>query len=283
MPPHPVILCADDFGFTEGVSRGILELAERERISATGAMTNCRWWQLFARELAAMHGKLAIGLHLNLTSGAPLGEMQVLAPGNRLPSVGKMTRMAFFGHLDQGEIIAEIERQITAFETAIGFSPDFVDGHQHIHVLPVVRSALLEVLNSRFHGIRPWLRDPSDTISAIAKRGACVAKALAVRTLATGWRSAAESSGFSTNSGFSGFSAFDPKTPFSRILDAAFAALGLRHLTMCHPGFVDDELRSIDPATDSRRMEFDYLMSDGFGDLLQRNQIVLSRGFADAV
>ena len=41
-----VILCADDFGLADGVSRGIVELAEMGRLSATGAMTNMpglRW------------------------------------------------------------------------------------------------------------------------------------------------------------------------------------------------------------------------------------------------
>jgi len=35
-----VILCADDFGLADGVSRGIVELAWKGRLSATGAMTN---------------------------------------------------------------------------------------------------------------------------------------------------------------------------------------------------------------------------------------------------
>jgi len=277
LPSHSIILCADDFGFTEGVSRGILELAANSRISATGAMTNCRWWPVFARELAPMHDKVSIGLHLNLTAGAPLGEMSVVAPANAFPSAGKLARMAFSGHLDRNEIIAEIERQITSFERAIGFSPDFIDGHQHIHVLPVVRSALLEVIAARFHETRPWLRDPSDSLTAITRRRACLAKALAVKALALGWRQAAKNSGFQTNEGFSGFSAFSASVAASGIMQAAFTAMGPHHLVMCHPGFVDEELLNLDPATDSRRMEFDYFMSDNFTALLERKKIELVR------
>lgn len=277
MPSHSITLCADDFGFTEGVSRGILELAATGRISATGAMTNCRWWPVFARDLALLRDKVSIGLHLNLTAGAPLGEMEVLSPDNVFPSAGKLARMAFSGHLDPNEIIAEIERQITSFEQAIGFSPDFIDGHQHVHVLPVVRSALLEVIAARFHDRRPWVRDPSDSLAAIMRRRACIAKALTVKTLALGWCNAAKNNGFVTNKGFSGFSAFSDAVPVSQVMKAALTAIGSRHLVMCHPGFVDDELRSLDPATDSRRMEFDYFMSDKFIALLDRKRIGLVR------
>ena len=40
-----VILCADDFGLADGVSRGIVELAWKGRLSATGAMTNMPGWR----------------------------------------------------------------------------------------------------------------------------------------------------------------------------------------------------------------------------------------------
>ena len=76
-----IVLCADDFGLTDGVSRGILELAEAGRISATGAMTNMPGWRRSAQALKPLVGRIGIGLHLNLTVGAPIGPMPVLARG----------------------------------------------------------------------------------------------------------------------------------------------------------------------------------------------------------
>jgi predicted glycoside hydrolase/deacetylase ChbG (UPF0249 family) len=44
---------------------------------------------------------------------------------------------------------------------------------------------------------------------------------------------------------------------------------------MCHPGYVDDELRALDPALESRVEELNYLKSDAFGELLDRRGLRL--------
>ena len=66
--------------------------------------------------------------------------------------------------------------------------PDFVDGHHHVHVLPVIREALIDVLRRRFPQGGPLIRDPADRPAAILKRKACAGKALAAATLALGFR-----------------------------------------------------------------------------------------------
>ena len=52
--------------------------------------------------------------------------------------------------------------RFVAFEIVHGEIPDFIDGHQHVHVLPVIRLALLAVLTERGYQGRLWLRDPSE-------------------------------------------------------------------------------------------------------------------------
>ena len=43
------------------------------------------------------------------------------------------------------------------FIEATGKTPDFVDGHQHVHQFPVIRDVLVEFLNQqRFDG---WVRN----------------------------------------------------------------------------------------------------------------------------
>ncbi len=37
----------------------------------------------------------------------------------------------------------EIARQFAAFQAGFGRTPDYVDGHQHIHVFPQIRGAVL--------------------------------------------------------------------------------------------------------------------------------------------
>jgi len=47
-------------------------------------------------------------------------------------------------------------------------------------------------------------------------------------------------------------------------------------VVMCHPGFVDDVLVSLDPLTTMREVEHAYLASDAFAELLAMNKVTLS-------
>ena len=157
MTARTVVLCADDFGMTPGVSRAILALARAGRLSATSAMTTLPFLARFAPALG--ESGIAVGLHLNLTAGPPLGPMPRLAPGGALPPLGRLMRAALAGRLPEAEAADEIARQLAAFEAAFGRPPDFVDGHQHVHVLPGVRSALLAALARLGATPRPSDRD----------------------------------------------------------------------------------------------------------------------------
>ncbi len=270
-----VILCADDFGLSDGVSRGIAELAQMGRLSATGAMTNMPGWRRAAPDLKPLKERIGIGLHLNLTTGTPLGPMARLASAGCFPPLRSLLATAFRGGLDGAEIRGEIARQLDAFEEAHGEAPSFVDGHQHVHVLPGVREALLQVLRDRGYAGRVWLRDPADRTIAILRRPVGRGKALVVRGLARGFARDAQAAGFVTNRGFSGFAPFDLSVPARRIFDSALSNPGRTPLVMCHPGYGDDELRGLDPAVESRAAELEYLRSEEFVDLLATRGIRL--------
>ena len=270
-----VVLCADDFGLADGVSRGILELAEAGRLSATGAMTNMPGWRRNAPGLRPLKGRIGVGLHLNLTTGKSLGPIPGLTDG-ALPPLGEILRLALSRRLPADGIRREIARQLDAFEELWGAPPDFVDGHQHVHVLPVVRQALLTDLKGRGLAGRLWLRDPSDPIGAIRRRRIGRGKALVVKGLALGFRRSAHAAGCATNEGFSGFAPFDLSVPTDRIFADALTALGPRPVVMCHPGHADDELRALDPAVESRVAELAYLGSAEFGALLEERGVSLA-------
>jgi predicted glycoside hydrolase/deacetylase ChbG (UPF0249 family) len=274
-PFRNVVLCADDFGLSDGVSRGIAELAQMGRLSATGAMTNMPGWKRNVAALLPLKERIGIGLHLNLTTGMPLGHMPRLAPRGAFPALNEILGRALRGALPQEEVTQEINRQLDAFEESFGKAPAFIDGHQHVHVLPVVRQALIRVLEERGYGGRLWLRDPSDRAFSILRRPVGRGKALIVDALARGFAARAQASGFRTNNGFSGFAPFDLSISPDRIFASAFAALGSAPVVMCHPGYVDDELRRLDPAVESRVKELDYLKSDAFGALLEEKGIRL--------
>ena len=73
MSGRMIILCADDYALTEGISRAIGELAAARRLSATSVMVTTPHWPATAPRLRAHRGHLAVGLHLNLTLGSAAG------------------------------------------------------------------------------------------------------------------------------------------------------------------------------------------------------------------
>lgn len=272
-----IAVCADDYGLSMGVSLGILEAFEAGALSATSAMTNCPRWPAMGRELARRGFDADIGLHLNFTLGRPLAEMPGLAPDGAFPSLSTVVRLAMRGGLDADDVRSEIERQLDRFEAVMGRAPDYVDGHQHVHVLPQIRSALLDALEARGLAGRTWLRDPGDRVHRILIRGAFARKALALRTLARGFRREAERRGFALNDGFSGYSAFDPQANYGALFETYLWAPGRRHLIMCHPGHVDDDLRELDPVTEMRERELAFLVSPRFHELLASKGMRLQR------
>jgi len=270
-------LCADDFALSPGVSRGILMALEARRLTATSVMTTRPSWPDAAKELLPFQYTAEIGLHLNLTLGAPLSHMPRLAQTNVLPSIGTLISIATGGRLPEAEIRTEIAAQIEAFAAHFGKMPDFIDGHQHAHVLAAIRPMLFDILKS--FGLRGkiWVRDSCDRPAAILKRGRQVKKALAVAWLARGFAKEAAICGFETNRGFSGFSSFDLTSPYSADFERYLVAAGPRHLIMCHPGLIDDELKVLDPVTDSRPRELAFLLSQDFEACLDRQRMRLSR------
>lgn len=240
---------------TDGVSRSILALIEAGKLSAAGAMTNRPHWASFAGDFGALAEKADLGLHLNLTCAAPLSTMPRLAPGGEFPQLRDLARAAATSPAARREIAAEIGRQLDAFEDRLGRGPDFIDGHQHVHVLPGVRRSLLDAVTSRYAAGSVYLRDPADSAAAIRERGVAVGKALTIAALALGFRGAALRRGIPVNSGFSGVAPFDPARDFGADLARFLLRPGPAHLVMCHPGFVDDELARLDPVIATRPIE----------------------------
>jgi predicted glycoside hydrolase/deacetylase ChbG (UPF0249 family) len=242
-----------------GISEAILELAEQERLSATSAIVTLDRWSDDARRLPGVRNRIAIGLHINLTLGAPLGPMPSIAPDGRLPDLRTLLTLALSRRIPGDEIAAEVTRQLTHFETELGFAPDHIDGHQHVHALPGVRDGVLAALVTRFPDRRPLVRNPADSPARVFARNSAVGKSLLIALLSYGFGSAAHALGFTINTSFAGVSSFDRRKPYSQELTAALSAATGRHLVMCHPGRVDVALSKIDPILGRREDEYDAI------------------------
>ncbi len=265
MDAAAIVLVADDFAISDGVSSGIEQLASQRRISGTSAIVTLPRWRNDGPRLAALRGDIAIGLHINLTLGEPLGAMPTLAPAGGLPPIGTLVNRALSRQLDREEISAEITRQIDAFADATGYLPDFIDGHQHAHALPVIRSALRSSLLANFanSAVRPLVRIPSDRVRAHLSRGMAAGKAITLSALSAGFASVVRKAGFPTNDTFAGVTSFAAgAADVSADFDAAARAPGRLHLVMCHPGIPTAELAALDPILDRRAAELAVLLRD---------------------
>ena len=270
-------LCADDYALSPGVSRGILEALGAGRLSAASVMTTRPFWPKGAHELRQFNAKADIGLHLNLTLGSPLGYMPAFAATGRLPGINRVLKAARGNELPEAEIGQEISRQLDGFCEHFDAAPAFVDGHQHVQVLPQIRAKLFACLEEKGFLGKVWLRDSSDRPWRILRRGVELPKALGISWLARGFASEAFARGYLTNEGFSGFSAFYPGRDFATDFARYLRAPGSRHLIMCHPGYCDEELVEADPVTLSRERELSFLLSPAFAALLNRKRARLAR------
>jgi predicted glycoside hydrolase/deacetylase ChbG (UPF0249 family) len=259
--PSVMVLCADDYAMTEGVSEGIDRLASAGCLSAASALVTAPHWPGHAGRLASQRGRIATGLHLDLTLGRPLTPLSI-APAGVPPKIDALVKASLSAKLDGEEIEAEIAAQIDAFADATGFAPDFIDGHQHVHALPVVRDALIAVLARKFPPgtLRPLVRNPTSPLLDIARRRRAAAKAITVAWLARGFGAHLRRAGLPSNDTFAGFSTFDADGVAADFASYAIAA-GPLHVVMCHPGLVDDELTRIDPVTARRRAELEFLLA----------------------
>lgn len=276
--PRPLVLCADDYGIAAGVGRGIRALAAAGRLSATSCMTVFPEWRGEAALLGDLVDRIDVGLHLTLTDHAPLGAMPRLAPGGRMPALGRLIGLAHLRRIDQAEIAGEIERQLDAFEGALGRPPAFLDGHQHVHLLPGIRDAVLGLFGRRLDRRTTWLRSCAEPAARILRRRVDAPRALTIAALARPLDRSARATGIATNRGFGGVTAFRG----DRSVEADFAAYlshtGARPLVMCHPGEPDDLLASRDPVCAARAAELGFLAGDRFARLLAKRRFALARG-----
>ena len=156
-----VIICADDYAQSAAIDAAILTLIERGILTATSCMTLSPRWPESARQLTPqLRTKADLGLHLDFTQFSR--SMRVSHPVLVLRSLT--------GLLSTQTVMANIKQQLDAFEDALHTPPDYIDGHLHVHQLPIIREALLTILQHRYSHLalnkRPWLRISSPPVGS---------------------------------------------------------------------------------------------------------------------
>jgi predicted glycoside hydrolase/deacetylase ChbG (UPF0249 family) len=271
LPQHDqraLILCADDFGLSDCISAAIADLAWMKRLSAISCMAVLDAWPRQARRLNGLGRDVAVGLHLVLSDERPLGCMPLLAPAGRMPGADPLTAAALLGRAPLIEIGEEVNRQFDAFEAERGAPPDFVDGHQHVHMLPGVRAIVIDVVRRR--APNAWIRDCADTLPAIASRPFPV-RALRSGLLSAGLRRLTDQAGVRTNLSFAGY--YDFRADYGALFPRFLRGAGAAHLVMCHPGA---GRACGDRIAEARIRESEWLRSRAFEEALERARLELT-------
>jgi hypothetical protein len=258
------ILCADDFGIAPGVSQAILNLCDKNRISATSCMVHGTSWHNYAKDLGKFSGLIDIGLHLTLTDQLAPIPVPNLAPSGKLPSFQKLLSMIFLRTVPMEEIRNLIKVQIAEFKNTMGCMPDFIDGHHHVHQLPGIRETLIHYLLEVPRSLRPYLRSTFENWPIAMSRRIAIGKVGGLNVLGSKFRQLALNSGLQTNTGFAGIYDLNDRTPYTNLFPKFLNRLKSQSIVMCHPGMVDDILENCDSFTARREDEYKYFLSDAF-------------------
>ena len=158
-----VVITADDLGYASCRDAGIFDCVRSGTVGAVSLLVTGASAVSAVRAAQAIPS-LSLGLHLNLTEGAPAAP--IASVGSLLvPSTGSMHGKEGFrlalaaGTVSLAEVRAEVRAQLAAFARLTGgAAPAHVDGHQHVHVLPGVCTIFAEEVAAA--GAR-WVRVPA--------------------------------------------------------------------------------------------------------------------------
>jgi hopanoid biosynthesis associated protein HpnK len=254
-----LIVNADDFGLSPGVSRGILAAFREGIVSSATMLVNLPHFE-DAVGLARANPDLPLGVHLTLLWGRPVSDPAAVPTlvdrDGRLPRrLGPLVRRYVLGRLAPAEVRGEFRSQVRKFLDA-GLRPTHLDTHKHVHCLPAIFDAVVDV--AREFSIAAVRLPRERPLAPAAASWRPRAKRQAVRLLCRGARAKLDRAGLRTTDHFVGLD-------YSACLDAAALRFILGRLPdgtteiMCHPGRVDAAAREYSSAPPHREQELEGL------------------------
>jgi chitin disaccharide deacetylase len=263
-----LILNADDFAFNAAVSRGIVALAQKGRLSATSAMTLSPRWVKDAPALAELRGQIDVGLHLDWTS-----PFAVDAGHGR--GLKRAMLSAVLGGFDQTMARTVVEKQLDAFEKVWGEPPSHIDGHQHVHQFKGIRDALVDIMDKRYGQLsdrKPYLRISQGSSRSLDLKASVIAalNSNAIKNIAGKAR-------ITLANGLYGIYDFrGDEAAFAGLMAQWLVAAPDHAIIMCHPAQGGlDAFDEDDGIAAARQREFNYLASEAFVQALAQAGVSL--------
>ena len=259
-----VCFCADDYALNVPISHAILELVDAQRLHAVSCMTQSRDWPALGQQLAACLQHIDIGLHFNLT------HYFSNIPHSQYYPLNQLMLKAWLRQLDPKKIKADLQQQWDRFSDVMGFSPHFIDGHQHIHQFPVIRHALLDFLHDKqFKG---WVRNLSHSLKTPQNS---FKSFLLPRLGGFALNDLCQKLQIASNRQFAGIYDFSSSVAYPQLVNAWLSQAGDGTLIMCHPSL--SQVAEQDVIATARFQEYQYLISDAFVQDCTQHQVSLAR------
>jgi predicted glycoside hydrolase/deacetylase ChbG (UPF0249 family) len=157
-----LIVNADDFGRTRGVSDGILRAQRDGLVTSTTAMMNLPGIAGDLQAAAREAPQLGLGVHLNFTAGRPL--LPVEWVGSLVDERGHFLSQAAVladpTRINPDELRSELKSQVKTFQNVLERAPDHLDAHHFVHVHPHLFAVYLDLADELQLPIRiPFPRD----------------------------------------------------------------------------------------------------------------------------
>jgi hypothetical protein len=165
-----LIVNADDYGRTPGVSRGIREAHLKGIVTSTTAMMNMPGIEAELRRAGEETPRLGLGVHLVLTAGAPLlptaRVASITGGSDRFPTLEEFNSR--LQSIDADQAAAEWETQIRRFIQLTGKNPDHLDSHHHASYFSEALMEKMLILAKQFRcAIRPINGGLENSLEAI--------------------------------------------------------------------------------------------------------------------
>lgn len=159
-----LIVNADDFGLAGPVNHGIVK-GHREGVITSTSLLACGEAAAHAAGLAARNPGLGIGIHLCLTRERPVSRPEkvptLVKAGKFFASPLTFMSRLFSGLIKEDEMEAELRAQVEK-ALSLGITPDHVDGHQHVHMMPGIFPVVLRLageynIKAIRYPVGPWV------------------------------------------------------------------------------------------------------------------------------
>jgi hypothetical protein len=161
-----LIVNADDYGRTPGVSQGIRKAHLEGIVTSTTALMNMPGVEEALEQALRECPRLGLGVHLVVTSGRPVlsaAQVPSLTAGGEFFHKDQIARLE---QIDLDELRDEWHGQVERFVQATGRSPDHLDSHHHFSFFSEGIFRITLELASKYHSaVRSTLpiRRPGET------------------------------------------------------------------------------------------------------------------------